>query len=145
MQTYVYINLCMIFFKHACMIFQKCMCKFHLPFSYSVFSYFISASATVCYFVTSFFRSATRVVICCYSRTREGEFVFGVYLMYLIVQYIYIEVIIGLVLWRACDHLKVINLFLFYRSADDFVNRQFVVVFPHYFPFIIYTCAPALH
>ena len=58
-------------------------CKFHLPFSYSVFSYFISASATVCYFVTTFFRSAARVVICCYSRTREGEFVFGVYFMYL--------------------------------------------------------------
>ena len=31
--------------------------------------------------------------------------------MYLIVQYIYI---------------RVINLFLFYRSANDFVNRQFV-------------------
>ena len=117
------------FFKNW-FLFTHCSCKFHLPFSYSVFSYFISVSATVCYFVTTFFRSAARVVICCYSRTREGEFVFRVYLMYLIVQYIYI---------------RVINLFLFYRSANDFVNRQFVVVFPHYFPFIIYTCAPALH
>ena len=58
-------------------------CKFHLSFSYSVFSYFISVSATVCYFVTTFFRSAARVVICCNSRTREGEFVFEVYLTYL--------------------------------------------------------------
>ena len=38
------------------------------------------------------------------------------------------KVIIGLVLWKACNHLKVINLFLFYRSANDSVNRQFVVV-----------------
>ena len=28
------------------------------------------------------------------------------------------------VLWRACNHLKVINLFLFYRSADDLVYRR---------------------
>ena len=36
----------------------------------------------------------------------------------------YIKVIIGLVLWGAYNHLKFINLFLFYRFANGFVNRR---------------------
>ena len=42
------------------------------------------------------------------------------------VVYAYTKVIIGIVC-GAHDHLKVINLFLFYRSANDFVNRRFVI------------------
>ena len=73
--------------------------------------------------------------------------------MHFNLRYIHIKVIIGLVLWRAYDHLKVINLFLFYRSANDFVNRRYVdplsslrctAILPYYFQFIIYAHAPTL-
>ena len=49
----------------------------------------------------------------------------------LIVQYIYIKVIIGLVLWRAYNYLKVINLFLFYRSLSS-LRRSVVIITLHY-------------
>ena len=62
------------------------------------------------------------------------SFVIGVYFdVFLLVWSICIKVIIGFAS-GTYDHFKVINLFLFYKSANDFVNRRFVVVVTlHYF------------
>ena len=72
------------------------------------------------------------------------------------------NVTIGLVLWRANNHLTIIYLFLFCRSANEFGNHRYIVVdtlsslrcttlhcqptiLPYYFQFIIYARAQALH